>query len=104
MQRRQRAVLDAQEQTLNADIMSHQAALELARTNLGYTRIVAPEDGIVGERKVRAGQLVSPGTQVVSLVQKQIWVQANYRETQLLRILVRATRRRSEWTRFLAWF
>jgi len=86
VQRRQRAVLDAQEQTLNADIKSHQAALELARTNLGYTRIVAPEDGIVGERKVRAGQLVSPGTQVVSLVQKQIWVQANYRETQLSRI------------------
>jgi membrane fusion protein, multidrug efflux system len=86
VQRRQRAVLDAQEQTLTADITSHQAALELARTNLGYTRILAPEDGTVGERKVRAGQLVSPGTQVVSLVQKQIWVQANYRETQLLRI------------------
>jgi membrane fusion protein (multidrug efflux system) len=47
---------------------------------------VAPQDGIVGERKVRAGQLVSPGTQIVSLVEKQIWVQANYRETQLLRI------------------
>jgi membrane fusion protein (multidrug efflux system) len=86
VQRRQRAVLDSQEQTLNADLKSRQAALVLARTNLGYTRIVAPEDGIVGERKVRAGQLVSPGTQILSLVQKKIWVQANYRETQLLRI------------------
>ena len=85
-QRRQRAVLDAQEQTLQADLKGRQAGLELARTNLGYTRIIAPEDGIVGERDVRAGQLVSPGTQIVSLVEQQVWVQANYRETQLLRI------------------
>jgi membrane fusion protein (multidrug efflux system) len=85
-QRRQRAVLDSQEQMLRADLKARQASLELARTNLGYTRIAAPEDGIVGERKVRAGQLVSPGTQVVSLVQRQIWVQANYRETQLRNI------------------
>ncbi len=82
-QRRQRSVLDSQEQMLRADLKARQAALELARTNLAYTRIVAPEDGVVGERKVRAGQFVSPGTQVVSLVEKQTWVQANYRETQL---------------------
>jgi membrane fusion protein (multidrug efflux system) len=85
-QRRQRAVLDSQELMLHADLKARQASLQLARTNLGYTRIVAPEDGVVGERKVRAGQLVSPGTQIVSLVQRQIWVQANYRETQLRRI------------------
>ena len=85
-QRRQRSVLDSQEQLLRADLQARRAALQLARTNLGYTRIVAPEDGIVGERRVRAGQLVSPGTQVVSLVQRQVWVQANYRETQLRNI------------------
>jgi membrane fusion protein (multidrug efflux system) len=85
-QRRQRAVLDSQELMLHADLKARAAALELARTNLGYTRIVAPEEGIVGERKVRAGQFVSPGTQIVSLVERQIWVQANYRETQLRRI------------------
>jgi membrane fusion protein (multidrug efflux system) len=85
-QRRQRSVLDSQEQMLRADLKARQAGLNLARTNLGYTRISAPEGGVVGERKVRAGQLVSPGTQVVSLVQPQIWVQANYRETQLRNI------------------
>jgi membrane fusion protein, multidrug efflux system len=85
-QRRQRAVLDSQEQMLHADLKAKQAALELARTNLSYTRIVSPEDGIVGERKVRAGQFVSPGTQIVSLVERQTWVQANYRETQLRHI------------------
>jgi membrane fusion protein (multidrug efflux system) len=85
-QRCQRAVLDSQELMLRADLKARQASLDLARTNMGYTRITAPEDGVVGERKVRAGQLVSPGTQVVSLVQRQIWVQANYRETQLRNI------------------
>jgi membrane fusion protein (multidrug efflux system) len=86
VQRRQRAVLDSQELELRADVSAKRAALDLARTNLNYTRIVAPEDGIVGERKVRAGQLVSPGTQVLSLVQQQPWVQANYKEDQLRNI------------------
>jgi membrane fusion protein (multidrug efflux system) len=82
-QKRQRSVLDSQEQLLRADVAVKRAALALARTNLDYTRIVAPENGIVGERKVRAGQLVNPGTQVLSLVQQSVWVQANYREDQL---------------------
>jgi membrane fusion protein (multidrug efflux system) len=82
-QKRQRAVLDSQELLLRADFNSKRASLSLAQTNLGYTRIVAPEDGIVSERKVRAGQLVSPGTQVLTLVQSDVWVQANYKETQV---------------------
>ena len=85
-QNRQRAVLDSQELLLRADLNAKRAALKLARTNLGYTRIVAPEKGIVSERKVRPGQLVSPGTQVISLVQSEVWVQANYKETQVRHI------------------
>jgi membrane fusion protein, multidrug efflux system len=82
-QKRQRAVLDSQELLLRADLNSKRASLSLARTNLDYTRILAPENGIVSERKVRPGQLVSPGTQVISLVQDDLWVQANYKETQM---------------------
>jgi membrane fusion protein (multidrug efflux system) len=82
-QKRQRAVLDSQELLLRADLNAKKASLLLARTNLNYTRITAPTDGIVSERKVRAGQLVSPGTQVISLVQSETWVQANFKETQL---------------------
>ena len=82
-QKRQRAVFDSQELLLRADLNSKRASLSLARTNLNYTRILAPESGIVSERKVRPGQLVSPGTQVISLVQNDVWVQANYRETQM---------------------
>lgn len=86
-QQRQRAVLDSQELLLHADLSAKRASLLLAQTNLGYTRITAPENGIVSERKVRAGQLVSPGTQVISLVQSEVWVDANYKETQVRHIL-----------------
>ena len=85
-QRRQRGVLDAQESQLRADLRAKEEAVKVARTNLEYTRIVAPTDGVVGERKVRIGQLVSPGTQVISLVENDVWVQANYKETQLTNI------------------
>jgi membrane fusion protein (multidrug efflux system) len=82
-QKRQRAVLDAQELVLRADLDSKRAALTLAQINLGYTRITAPASGFVSERRVRPGQLVSPGTQVISLVQSDVWVQANFKETQV---------------------
>ena len=82
-QKRQRAVLDSQELLLHADLDAKKATLALAQINLGYTRITAPESGFVSERKVRPGQLVSQGTQVISLVQRDVWVQANYKETQV---------------------
>jgi membrane fusion protein (multidrug efflux system) len=86
-QKRQRAVLDSQELLLRADLNSKRASLVLAQTNLNYTRIIAPSDGIVSERKVRPGQLVSPGTQVISLVQSETWIEANFKETQLRHFL-----------------
>ncbi len=85
-QKRQRAVLDAQGLLLHSDLNAKKASLALAQINLGYTRIVSPENGIVSERKVRPGQLVSPGTQVISLVQRDVWVDANYKETQVRHI------------------
>src|SRR5215831_8302550 len=87
-QRRQVAVLEAQAAQLRADLSAKEAALKLAKVNLDYTRIVAPTDGVVGERKVRPGQLVSAGTQVISLVGQTVWVIANYKETQLTNIRV----------------
>jgi len=73
---------------LQADLLAKQAALAAATVNLGYTKIYAPGDGNVGERQVRPGQLVSPGTQVISFVDVMKWVQANYRETQLTNVKV----------------
>jgi len=87
-ERRTKAVLESQDLQLIADLHAKEAALNAAQVNLGYTRIVAPGDGTVGERQVRPGQLVSPGTQVISFVPRIKWVQANYRETQLTNVKV----------------
>jgi len=87
-ERRTKAVIESQEAQLVADLRAKEAALAVAQVNHGYTRIVAPGDGTVGERQVRPGQLVSPGTQVVSFVGESAWVQANFRETQLTNIKI----------------
>lgn len=87
-ERRSKAVLESQEQQLIADMHAKQAALKVAEVNLGYTKIASPGDGSVGERQVRPGQLVSPGTQVIAFVDRIKWVQANYRETQLTNMKV----------------
>jgi len=87
-ERRSKVVLESQETQLRADLRAKQASLAVVAVNLGYTKIYAPGDGTVGERQVRPGQLVSPGTQVISFVALTKWVQANYRETQLTNVKV----------------
>src|SRR5262250_1308188 len=87
-ERRTKSVLESQDLQLVADLHAKEAALAVAKVNLGYTRIAAPENGNVGERQVRVGQLVSPGTQVIAFVSDTKWVQANYRETQLTNMKV----------------
>ena len=87
-ERRTKSVLESQEQQLIADVHAKEASLNAAQINLGYTKIHAPADGTVGERQVRQGQLVSPGTQVLTFVAETKWVQANYRETQLANMKV----------------
>src|SRR5262249_20308687 len=81
-ERRGKSVLESQETQLLADLHAKEAALRVAQVNLGYTRVVAPGDGTVGERQVRTGQLVAPGTQIVTFVERTRWIQANFRETQ----------------------
>src|SRR5215813_10030653 len=87
-ERRGKAVLESQDIQLVADLHAKEAALVVAQVNLGYTRILAPANGTVGERQVRPGQLVSPGTQVLAFVENVRWVAANFRETQLTNIKV----------------
>ena len=82
-ERRGKVVLESQTTQLQADLLAKRASLAAVNVNLGYTKIYAPGDGTVGERQVRPGQLVSPGTQVISFVALTKWVEANYRETQL---------------------
>jgi membrane fusion protein, multidrug efflux system len=87
-EKRSKAVLGSQQMQLFADLHAKEAALTVAKVDLGYTKITAPADGSVGERQVRPGQLVSPGTQVIPFVSNMKWVQANYRETQLTNVKV----------------
>jgi membrane fusion protein (multidrug efflux system) len=63
-----------------------EAKLDLAKINLGYTRITAPAGGEVSERDVRAGQYVHAGSQVITVVPDNVWVVANYKETQLTHV------------------
>jgi membrane fusion protein (multidrug efflux system) len=79
----QRAALNTKDALYQADIKAKQAAIIVSEVNLGYTRILAPATGAVSERHVQEGQLVAPGMEVIDLVRGDVWIQANYQETQL---------------------
>ncbi len=75
-----------------AAIRVAEAALEMARLNLSYTVITSPCDGMLSSRDITAGQLVQPGQKIVDVVDmSDIWIIANYRETQLENIAVGST-------------
>jgi membrane fusion protein, multidrug efflux system len=74
-------------QAAEAETQRAIAALEQAQLNLQYTTIVAPVSGIVGQRSVQPGQNVAPGQQLMTIVpldSQNIWVTANFKETQLM--------------------
>ena len=86
---RQLTVLAAQQAQAEAALAAQVANLAIAKINLRYTRIVAPQDGVIGQRQVKPGQLVGVGGQVTSLTPlPNVWVIANYKETQLTHMAV----------------
>jgi membrane fusion protein (multidrug efflux system) len=81
---RQLGVLAAQQAQAEAAVAAQQASLQIAQINLNYTRIVAPQDGVISQRQVKPGQYVGVGGQITSLTPlPHVWVIANYKETQL---------------------
>jgi membrane fusion protein, multidrug efflux system len=61
-----------------------QAALNQAQLNLGYTSVRAPADGVVSNKTVEVGQVVTPGQPLASLIDlEDVWVTANFKEDQL---------------------
>jgi membrane fusion protein (multidrug efflux system) len=66
-----------------AAVKTASAQLRQARISLGYTRIVAPVDGTVANENVAVGNTVSPGTEMLAIVPFDVWVTANFKETQL---------------------
>jgi membrane fusion protein (multidrug efflux system) len=72
-------------------IKEAKAKLEQARLNLGYTRITAKINGFITKRQVEVGNWVQPGQPLMMLVPlefSQIWIQANYKETQLSNVFI----------------
>ena len=81
---RQSGVLSAQIAQARASVAAARAAADLARINLRHARIVAPQDGVLGQRQVRPGQYVAVGAQLTTLMPlPRVWVIANFKETQM---------------------
>ncbi len=75
----------------HAAVEAARAAVRLARLQLSYTVITATADGVVGRKGIHEGQLVQPGQTMVDIVDNtELWVVANFRETQLPGIAVGA--------------
>ena len=86
-QRHQMEVLSGTKKQRAADLLGAKASLAAARLKLGYTRIVAPFDGVVGEREVQPNDYVNIGSNLINVVPlPDVYVVANYKETQLTRV------------------
>jgi membrane fusion protein (multidrug efflux system) len=70
----------------HARVKVSEAALELARLQLGYTKITAVEDGLVTRLSVQAGQMIQIGQPLAELVPDRTYVVANFKETQVGRM------------------
>jgi membrane fusion protein (multidrug efflux system) len=70
-------------ETATAAVQQAEAKLQQAELNLSYTKIIAPMDGRVTARTVQLGHNVQPGQALLALAPKDVWVTANFKETQL---------------------
>ncbi|WP_272990672.1 HlyD family secretion protein [Spongiibacter tropicus] len=86
------AILQAELEKAKAALAQAQAAQAAAELKLSYTRITAPVDGTVGQKSVRVGAFVNIGTPLLAIVPLDaVYIQANYRETQLAHIQIGQT-------------
>ena len=69
-----------------AAVKTAQARLETANLNLEWTEIRAPHDGWISQRNLEQGNYVQQGQNILSIVQPEVWVVANYKETQITRM------------------
>ncbi|MEZ3498025.1 HlyD family secretion protein [Pantoea sp. KPR_PJ] len=80
--RQQETNVEARQQ----QVAQAQAQLNTAELNLSYTQVRAPYDGFVTKRNVQLGTLVQAGSSLFSLVSPEIWITANFKESQLERM------------------
>jgi membrane fusion protein (multidrug efflux system) len=83
----QRTILRSELEGAVASLERARVSLDEALLKLSYTRLTAPISGVIGQKGLRKGAFVATGTTLVSIVPlDQIYVRANYRETQLARV------------------
>ncbi|WP_353070912.1 HlyD family secretion protein [Tunturiibacter gelidiferens] len=81
------AIREANIKSQQANAESAQAVLEQSRLNLSYGRLIAPVSGVITQRSAEVGARISKGQQLFMIVQtNDLWVTANFKETQLARI------------------
>ena len=81
--------LKAQYAAAVASLAQAEAQRDQAELNLSYTKILAPVDGMIAERSMQVGNYVSPGAALMAVVPlSQVYIEANYREVQLLHVQV----------------
>lgn len=81
---RQTGSANAQIEHAKATIAAREVALEKAKLNLSYTRIIAPTSGKIGKSNLKKGQYVQGSQQLFSIVNnEQYWITANFKETQI---------------------
>lgn len=73
----------AKAQAVEAEIKRLEAEVEQAKLDLSYTKIYAPQAGMVSARSVEQGNYLQTGQPVMQIVPKQVWVIANFKENQL---------------------
>ncbi|MCG2582737.1 HlyD family secretion protein [Massilia sp. TS11] len=77
------AAANSAREVAKAQVAVLQAQLKDAQQQLGYNKIVAPVAGRIGKKSVEVGARVQPGQQLLAIVQDDVWVTANFKETQL---------------------
>lgn len=73
-------------QAARAEVAAAEAQVATAEINLARTTVRAPIDGVVGDRSVRVGQLLRSGTPLLAIVPHELYIEANFKETQLARM------------------
>lgn len=76
-------VNESQTRQAAAELEQTQAAADAARLDLSFTKISAPLDGYVTKKVVHEGEFVQPGQTLMAVVSKELWVVANFKETQI---------------------
>lgn len=76
----------SQVKQLEGLVRTAQAQLEQAKLNLSYTTVRAPQDGWVTQRNVEVGYYLQTAQSTMSLVVPEVWITANFKETQLARM------------------